>query len=250
MTDIQKQITNLKNQNHGMETSFTAKNIQFTGLTINDVDLDTELMLLTNHNMYLKSISAANRPPPQAKTKVKATEIQEQSKLKSNKSKSEDIEDNEDIDDVKPVFSTITNMEDIKRTFFNKDYELSFNLIKQHPFKFYEANYKYSNDYAGSPDFVARNLIRGFVQGFEDYRKYFMVCFRCILVNKDIIEYKYPSYWIVNSNDDLHTILGSTYNDYEFVAIKEEEAINKMFKNMEKNENNNDDTLIGEIYLH
>ena len=111
-------------------------------------------------------------------------------------------------------------------------------------------NYKYSSDNTGRPSFVAKNLLRGFVQGLDDYRKYFMICFRCILVNKETNEYRYPSYWVVNTNDDLKTILGSQYDDYDFIAVTEPEAISKLLKKMERNEDENDDALIGEVYLH
>ena len=241
--DIQKQIANLKKQNDGMETSFTAKNVQFTKLSIDNVDPETELMLVKDYNTYLKGISAANRPPPQEKPK-------EQPKPKEAKPKVEEDDDDEVPKEVKPVYSTITNMEDIKRAFFSKEYETASELIKQQPFKFYKVNYKFSSDNIGRPSYIAKNLLRGFVQGLDDYRKYFMICFRCILVNKDTNEYRYPSYWIVNTNDDLKTILGSLHDDYDFIAVEGEEAICKMLKRMEKNEDENDEALIGEVYLH
>ena len=49
-----KQIANLKKQNEGMETSFTTKGIKFTKVNIEDVDPETELLLLQNYNKYLK----------------------------------------------------------------------------------------------------------------------------------------------------------------------------------------------------
>jgi len=241
---MDKQIANLKKQNEGMEYSFKMKSIQFTKLSINNMDPDTELMLLNKYNLYLKGISAANKPPPQEKQK-------EQPKPKESKPKENDDEDEDNIPkEVKPVYSTIANMEDIKRAFFSKEYEPAYQLIKQQPFKFYKANYKFSSDNTGRPGYVAKNLLRGFVQGLDDYRKYLMVCFRCILVDKETNEYRYPSYWIVNTNDDLSTVLGSLYDDYDFVAVEDDEAISKMLKKMEKNEDENDEALIGETYLH
>jgi hypothetical protein len=233
-------------QNDGMETSFKNKGIQFNKLSINSMNPETELKLLKDYNNYLKGILAANRPPPQEKPK-------DQPKPKETKPKEEDDED--DVPkEVKPVFSTITNMEDIKRAFFSKEYAVACDLIKQQPFKFYKADYKFSSDNNGRPGYVAKNLLRGFVQGLDDYRKYLMVCFRCILINKDINEYRYPSYWIVNSNDDLKTILGSLYDDYYFYEINQD--FDLFLEAMKKNEDVipdlfiDDDTLIGEVYLH
>lgn len=242
---MDKQIANLKKQNDGMESSFKAKNVEFTKITIENVDPETELQLLKDYNEYLKGISKQNRPPPQVK----------EEKIKEDKPVDEDEDDVPK--EVKPVFSTITNMEDIKRAFFSKEYETAQTLIKQQPFRFYKVNYKYSSDNTGRPSFVAKNLLRGFVQGLDDYRKYLMVCFRCILVNKETNEYRYPSYWIVNTNDDLKIVLGSAYDDYDFIAVEGDEEISKMLKRMEKNEDakpgepmENDEALIGEAYLH
>ena len=248
MDNILKQITNLKKQNEGMETSFKNKDIKFTKLHIDNLDPETELMLLKDYNAYLKGISSANRPPPQEK----ANRPPPQEKSKEAPSKKEEDDDGEDDvpKEVKPTYSTITNMEDIKRAFFCKEYETFHSLVRQHPFKYYKANYKYSSDNTGRPGYIAKNLLRGFVQSLDDYRKYLMVCFRCILVNKETNEYRYPSYWIVNSNDDLKNILGSLYEDYDFIAVEEDETITKLLKKMEKNEDENDDALIGEIYLH
>jgi hypothetical protein len=245
---MDRQIDNLKKQNEGMETAFKNKNIEFTKLSTDSIDPEIELNLLKNYNEYLKGISKNNRPPPQEKP-VK----QEQKQQITPKKKEEDDDDQGEDDvpkEVKPVYSTIVNMEDIKRAFFNKEYETFNTLIGQHPFKYYQVNYKYASDNTGRPGYVAKNLLRGFVQGLDDYRKYFIVCFRCILTNKETNEYSYPSYWIVNSNDDIKTILGSLYDDYDFNLVEEQNEIISLLKKMEKNENEEDDTLIGEVYLH
>jgi len=233
-----KQIASLKKQNEGMETSFTTKGIKFTKVNIEDVDPETELLLLQNYNKYLKEISAANRPLKEEKPKVEAAKpVEVQVK--------DPVDEDDEPKEVKPVFSTITNMEDIKRAFFSKEYDAAYELIKQHPFKFYKACYKYADDNTGRPAFVAKNLLRGFVQNLDDYRKYLMVGFRCVSTEEK--KYIYPSYWIVNSNDDLKTILGSLYDDFEFYPLVDEERIVRMYRNMQKNE---DEALIGEVYLH
>jgi hypothetical protein len=245
---MDKLIDNLKKQNNGMEIGFKNKNIEFTKFITDDIDPEIELKLLKDYNEYLKGISKNNRPPPQEK-QVK----QEQKQQSVPKKKEEDDDDQGDDDtpkEVKPVYSTIVNMEDIKRAFFNKEYEILNTLIRQHPFKYYEVNYKYASDNTGRPQYIAKNLLRGFVQGLDDYRKYFIVCFRCILTNKETNEYNYPSYWIVNSNDDIKTILGSLYDDYEFNLVEDQNEITNLLKKMQKNENEEDDSLIGEIYLH
>ena len=240
--DTQKQIAMMKKQNEGMESSFKAKDIKYTKLDTDSDDPENELALLKDYNEYLKNISKQNRSPPPVK---------EEKPKEQPKPKPDDNEDDDDlIKEVKPVYSTITNMEDIKRAFFSKEYETSQQLIIQHPFKFYEVSYKYESDNNGRPGYVAKNLLRGFVQGLDNYRKYLMVCFRCVLINKERNEYAYPSYWIVNSNDDIKMMLGSLYDDYNFMEVEGYDDVKKMLKIMEKNEDENNDTLIGECYLH
>jgi hypothetical protein len=242
---MDKQILNLKKQNEGMEIAFNNKNIEFTKVSIDNSDPETEINQLKEYNNYLKGISLANRPPPTEKKQEAPKEKQEAPK------KAEQYDNDEDLPkEVKPVYSTITNMEDIKRAFFNKEYETFHTLVSQHPFKYYKADYKYADDNTGRPSYVAKNLLRGFVQGLDDYRKYLMVCFRCVLVNKETNQYNYPSYWIVNSNDELKTMLGSLYEDYDFIVVDEAETIDKLLKQMEKNEDENNDALIGEVYVH
>jgi len=245
---MEKQIANLIKQNEGMETSFKNKGIKFTKLSLSEtISLERQLDLLKVQNEYLKDISKQNRPPPQEKSK----EQPKQNDQPKQKEEEEDEEEEEEfVKEVKPVYSTITNMENIKRACFSKDYKTATELIKQQPLKFYKANYKFSSDNTGRPAYVAKNLLRGFVQVLDEYRRYFMICFRCILVNKETNEYRYPSYWIVNTNDDLKAVLGSVYNDFEFIAVEGEEAVNKLLKRMEKNEDENDEALIGEVYLH
>jgi hypothetical protein len=242
MSAEEKQIANLKKQNEGMESSFQTRGIKFTKLSLDSMDPEAELLLLKDYNNYLKGIAAANKPAaPVKEEKPKVVE------------KKEEDDEEELVKEIKPVFSTITNMEDIKRAFFSKDYDLFHELIKDVPFKFYKANYKYANDNDGKPEYVAKNLLQGFVQGLDDYRKYFLTCFRCLLYYHEKVErrYIYPSYWIVNSNDDLNTILGSIYDDYEFTLLVNEEQINKMLTKMEKITEENDIGLrVGEKFLH
>lgn len=240
--DILKQIVNFQKQNDGMLVSLKSKNINidFDLLIDENLSNDEKLDKYKMINLQLKELSKLNRPPPPVK-EVKP-------KQENTPSKSNEEEDEEEIKEVKPVYSTITNMETIKREFFNKEYVNFQESMKQHPFKMYTAKYKYSSDNDGRPEFVARNLLRGFVQGLDDYRKYLLVCFRCILRDVENRHYHYPSYWIVNSNDELSVILGSLYQDYEFTMVESDESKMNMMLEMEKKED--DEHVIGESYLH
>jgi hypothetical protein len=140
-------------------------------------------------------------------------------------------------------------MEDIKRAFFSNEYDTAYELITQHPFLFLKANYKFADDYTGRPAYIAKNLLRGFIQNLDDYRKYLLVGYKCFIVNEETKQYEYPSYWIVNSNDDLKTILGSIYNDFDFIPVESSERSN-FFKKLQKTKDDTNETFIGESYLH
>ena len=245
MTDVRKHIILLTNQNEGMETSFTHKGIQFTKLIIENVDPETTLMLLTDYNTYLKNISKTNRPPQQP------TEPKIKTIVHTNKETTDPMDfSNEDelTKEEKITFPTICNMEDAKRAFFSKEYDAFVNIIQGSPLKFYKATYKWSDDNDGKPEFIARNLLRGFVQGLEPYKKYFMICFRCVLIDAHTKRYAYPSYWIVNTDANMNDILGSSYDDYKFMSVEENDVKN-MLDDMKKSEDE-DENVIGETYLH
>ncbi len=255
--DFQKQIDNLKKQNEGMEMSFKNKSIKFTKLSIDNIDPETELMLLKDYNNYLKNISKNNRPKVESKPKVETNKPTNESNKQTLSSNDKDCDEDELTKEEKITYPTVCNMEEHKRLFFSKDYDAFNELINvqlsislEPNLRFYKANYKWSDDNTGKPDFVARNLLRGFVQGLDNYRKYLMVCFRCILVDEETKKYRYPSYWIVNTDVDLNKLLGSTYDDYDFIKVEDEDAIEKMLLKMRKNEDENDECLVGETYLH
>lgn len=232
-------IAILKKQNDGIIASLKAKNVVFEYEAIDETDLEKVKAL----NVFLKDLSAKHRPPPPPKAEPKP--------LPKPKEKEQLDEDDDDtlVKEVKPVFQTITNMEDIKRAFFSKEYEQASCLIINQPFRFYKADYKYADDNTGKPDYAARNLLRGFVQGLDDYRKYLLVCFRCILVDPTAKKYDYPSYWIVNTPEDLKILLGDLYDDYVFTPVTTNEFVEPFLKDMEKKADT-DDNIVGEVYLH
>lgn len=231
-SNLENKVKNIIKQNDSIYNSLLAKNISFERKPINDEMSDEDkIIFLSDENEKLKNISKNNRPPPEVKV-VKPVIVQ----IKETK---QDEEENYETPIKK--FSTITNMEDIKRAFFCKDYELFNELIKEFNFKYYSANYKYSSEKDGSPEFIAKNLVKGFVRNLDDYRKYFMVCFRCY---KNENNYTYPSLWIVNSNDDIKDIIESVYDDYIY---KEENDILNFLQNIQKVE---DENCIEELYVH
>jgi hypothetical protein len=159
----------------------------------------------------------------------------------------EEIEQIEEIyNDPITKYSTIGNLENAKRAFFNNDYDGFVKEINSKPYKLFVCNYKYSSDYDGRPDFIARNLNRGFVKDLEDNKKYFMCVFRCI--KKDDKIYDYKSLWIVNSNDQINLILGSRSEDFFWTEITDDLNKNTFFTDFNKQENN--ENIVSEDYLH
>jgi hypothetical protein len=150
-------------------------------------------------------------------------------------------------------YPCITNLEQYNVAFFNKQYDDFNELLKNSELIFYEANYKYTEDFDGKPDFIAKNLLKGFIKKMDGKnsdtknRKKFMCCFRCHKhVNENgNISYTYPAYWIVNTKDSLATFIQEIIEDFDYIKTENiDEFVNKM-KKIE-----NDENLIGEEYFH
>lgn len=232
-------------QNESIYNSLKAKNVldldDLVKLT-EDMTIEQKFESLTLENSKLKELSKQNKPPPQPK--VEKPIIVQQPK----KEKEEDDEDEELKEPIKK-FECITNMEDIKRSFFgceNNDYTQFNELVKAHEFKLYKVNYKYSSDKDGAPSFSAKNLVGGFIRNFDDLRKYFMICFRCIKHDTEPVTYSYPSYWIVNSIEPLPNIIASLYDDFDFYEYTDKEEFYKLMYKMDSDYEN----LITEGYVH
>jgi hypothetical protein len=247
---MDKQISNISKQNQSIHNSLVSRKIndlpELISLT-EAISLDEQLKLLINENNKLKEIVKVNKP-----VEVKVVKVSE---VKAKEGKVSEVKDDDDSDEdakeVQPKFSTITNMEDIKRAFFSADYELFKNLLLEHQFKMYIGEYLYASDKDGAPDYSARNLVKGMIRSFDDYRKYFMICFRCFQ-NQDNLSkmtYTYPSLWIVNSTDSINSIIGSgNAEDYKLTEVSSENILD-FLKLLEKL---NEETpgLIAESYVH
>ena len=250
-----KQIQSLQKQNDSIFSSLHARNITFERVLIPEgIDETEHIRLLTDENNQLKEVVKANKPAPIPKEEKKP-QIQQQSQpvKKDEKTTPDKNEEEEEVYE-EPVkkFDTITNMEDMKRAFFNGDYPVFEELFKAHPFNVYKMNYKYNSDKDGAPDFSAKNLLKGFVRNFDDYRKYFMICFRCMKAETSNT-YRYDSYWIVNTNSPVQEIIGSTWEDFEpDESIQIDKFIELIKKIPETEEPVYVDgyTCIGESYVH
>ena len=251
---MDKQISNILKQNQSIHTSLVSRKIndlpELISLT-ESMSLDEQLKLLIDENNKLKEIVKVNKPVEVKEVKAKEVKVSEvKPKEVKPKSSEDDDDSDEDAKEVQPKFSTITNMEDIKRAFFSADYELFKNLLLEHQFKMYTGEYLYASDKDGAPDYSARNLVKGMIRSFDDYRKYFMICFRCFQ-NQDNLSkmtYTYPSLWIVNSTDSINSIIGSVAEDYKLTEVSSENILD-FLKLLEKL---NEETpgLIAESYVH
>lgn len=238
----------IKKQNDSIYNSLVSKGVTFERIVISDDDTEErKVELLQEENAKLKELAKSHKPPPQPK---KEKVPQPAPKPKEQK-KDEDEEEEENHTEKKKQYSTITNTESIKRHFFNGELEEFNNEIKQHPFHYYTANYKYNSDKDGAMEFSATNLLRNFVKNMDNFRKYFIIVFRCYKVGSN---YEYESSWIVNTNDNLNEVLEDFYEEFEFVKVNEN--IENFLKDMEKKMTTDDypvinnRTLIGEFYVH
>jgi hypothetical protein len=242
-------IQNLQKQNDAIYSSLVSKNVQFTRYIISESSDETKILeILTEENKELKELSKNNRPVQQVVEKKPAIPVVEKKEPIPKEPKDDD--EDESFEDSKKSYTVIHNMEDIKRAFFNKEYELFEELIKQHEFIYYKVSYKYSSDNDRKPDYVAKNLLNGFGRTLDDYRKYLLVCFRC--KEYEPAKYEYNSLWIVNTKDDLKTIIGSFYYDFDFQlqTFDVENSITNFLEEFRKKKIGGETNIIGEMYIH
>ncbi len=175
-------------------------------------------------------------------------EKQSQTQIQTQTQTHPQVQDEEEpnYEEKAKTYETFGNLEGFKRAFFNKDYETATNELNAKPYLYFLAKYKYGNDNDGRPDFIAKNLNTGFVKELEDVRKYFTVCFRCYLVDSEEKKYSYTSYWVVNT-PSMKEILGSRYDDYEWVQVMNDN--NEDFIRIMK-QKDGEDNVISEKYLH
>lgn len=248
-----KIIQGLQKQNDSIYASLVAKNIQFERVQIPDGLVDEEhLKLLSEENSKLKEIVKVNKPPQELKENKSKQVSENKPKESKPKEKNDEEDDIETYDEPVKKFDTITNMEDMKRAFFGGDYMMFEEQLKSFPFKLYKVAYKYNSDKDGAPEFSAKNLLKGFVRNFDDYRKYFMICFRC-WKSQNSNEYKYDSVWIVNTNEPISNIIGSTSEDFEFEETTDIDMFISEIKKLPETDETiwiNGFTCIGESYVH
>lgn len=235
-------------QNDSIYASLVARNIEFARVDFSGLEnLEDHLAALVDENNKLKEVVKANKPAPVPK-ELKPVPVPQPKKESAPKEKTDDDEE-ETFEEVKPKFNTITNMEDIKRAFCNKEYENFETLVQLHEFKYYRVQYKYASDKDGAPEFVAKNLVRGFVRNLEDYRKYLFVGFRCVLTEQEKKIYSYPSMWIINSTDPVANIIGSLYDDFEFIEVSPD-GIGQFLVDFRKTNFDEPTNVVDELYAH
>ena len=140
--------------------------------------------------------------------------------------KQKEKQDEEDMKETKIVYDKLTDLNDLKRSFFNPDnpdFKPFFEVINEQQFHFYKGIYKYSDDMKGKFDYMARNFNKSFIKRFEDMSDYLFVCFKC----KSIVpgEYIYESYWLFNSIGKFEQDIITQNDDIQFDNITQGDFI-------------------------
>lgn len=119
--------------------------------------------------------------------------------------------------------------------FFETKEEQFFEELSNGNYILYEGEYN-GEDMSDKPDYIQRNLNRGFCSIVEDdFSKFFFVCFRAINVDNKCI---YKSYWISNMKENP-----SQY--FENINFKQLDNVTEFTQNFRKK---NDENIIDEVY--
>ena len=133
----------------------------------------------------------------------------------------------------KPTYTTIANMDELKRAFHNRHNmediggKTFVQLLDDHPFVYLTGTYKHASDMTGKPDFIVKNFNNSFAKRLEDeMENYLFVKFVC-LFNEATNSYQFMSYWIINTLDPMCVLhLAGEHNDIDFADISKEEVKN------------------------
>ncbi|AYV80679.1 MAG: putative ORFan [Harvfovirus sp.] len=106
------------------------------------------------------------------------------------------------------------DLENCKRAFMNKQFDVFLTEVLSGDFIAYEAVYKYNSDYDGATEFVIRNRVSGMGQSFDKNRRYYFTAIKCVQTGTT---YSIKSYWLVNT--DLKPVLNSDYDDHEWTQV-------------------------------
>lgn len=153
----------------------------------------------------------------------------------------EDVETNYEDPVIK--YDTVGNLENSKRAFFtDKDSTILKTELSTKPYQLYHIEYKYSSDYDGSMDFVARNVVHGMMNNYDSFRKYMFMVYRCYVVDNKR-QYKYDGY-VVSNTSDIQKVLGDKYDDFTWTQMTDIDEFMMHFVN------STEENLLHESYLH
>lgn len=139
-------------------------------------------------------------------------------------------------------FETNVNLEQLKRDFFNKNYEAFlrdlFELVESKKVFLLEGKYKYDDEYDGRPFFAAKNRVNGFENSLQEFKKYLFAKFEVQIIQECPNKYNFTSLWIVNSADFLQNMKkkDSEFDDFDFIDISYQNFSEKFIMQNEFNE--------------
>jgi hypothetical protein len=242
---MENKLIGLKKQNDSIYNSLISRNILFERtIFLEGIDDNEYFNLLNEENNRLKECVKNNKPEQIIKQKKE----KKQEEKKEKKEEKREIDEEEIYEDPVKKIDIIINMEELKRAFFNSEYEVFESNLKDNKFRYFKANYRYNSDKDNAPEFSAKNLLGGFVRNFDDFRKYFMICFRCWKINCEEVKYEYDSLWIVNTNESISTVVGDTFcENFDFEEIND---LDKFIEDFKKINNLDETNCIGESYVH
>ena len=131
------------------------------------------------------------------------------------------MSDDESTPDKKVAYAKLGNLENVKRAFCNNEFDSFNKLVKEQKpsFKLFTAEYVDTyNEFQGKPDFILVNKGKGFVKVLEDFRNYLFTTFVCYKKDGKVV---FKSYWIVNTAEDLKTVLEDEYDSFTFTPVNE-----------------------------
>lgn len=144
-------------------------------------------------------------------------------------------------------FTMTKSLDPIKLKLFADDMTGFKADLTDESFRVYTAEYKFSAELKGKPEFIVSNRVKGFMSFLDQHRKLLFVVF---IIDKVDGMWRIRSGWISNCKEDISKVIPEKYDDFIWheVDIKNTEEVENVATMFRKSKDDLDDMI--KSHLH
>jgi hypothetical protein len=235
---LMKKIKGSYNQCIKLEEQLTLREEKKHNINIENISNRSEMEDICDRlSLYLSELKIKDKEQKILNVEIKRL-LEETEKKKAEELKPKEIK-YEIINDLELMKRAFFNLEDINHVEFNTE-------LHKFNYNCYKLQYNYNDDMNEKPEYIASNLIKGFIKRLSEYTKYIFGVFRCYKYSKNNSNtYIYQAYILLNTKEQFNVVLGEILDDFTYQLVDKETQfkynINKII---------DDNNLLEEKYIH